>query len=226
MIRSFLGFPTPPARRPPRFALFAALLALGCAIPPETPPVSPNAGRLESALAAYAEGRYADAEVEFAAAVSDEALRRGARHGLACARIMGARTPEELASALAFRDAWQAGSAGPLGPEDPRLYGPILERLAAREPVPASPANAPEPAPPPTADPEPPAAPLPDPPPVDPAAAADLRKRLARREAENRRLRRRMRGLETELRDLREKMEAIEAIHQDIYEKKKGIEEP
>ena len=88
---------------------------------------------LATATQAYRDGDYdraADLFLALSLVTSDPVLSRKALYGLACTRLAAADSDEEMAEAMETWSRW--ASLAPDNPdiEDPRLFTPLLPRLA------------------------------------------------------------------------------------------------
>lgn len=95
---------------------------------------SSHALRLRDAVTAFREQDYATAHDLFehvSHEAEDRALRRQALYGLACVRLVQARSTEEMRRALNTWSIWEEQSPFQFAVEDPRLLSPLLERLPA-----------------------------------------------------------------------------------------------
>ena len=189
--------------------------------------------QLSSALAVYRSGNYEKAEGlfnEVLISTRDENIARQALYGLACAQLMRADSSARYREAYGLWQTWY-GLPAQIPPwEDPRLLGPVFDKLLfpGRERL-----NPPDHA----AltgsndEPLPPAYP-----PGSGATSADAmmtpeKKDLYRsliqiKDEENQRLKSRLEELEKENQSLKQQLKAIEEIHQEINQKKKGIQQP
>jgi hypothetical protein len=133
---------------------------------------------------------------------ADAVLARKAYYGLACARLVTAKTPEDLRAALTVWNTWVQMTPEGLASEDPRLMTPLLPRLTPSAEV-DSPAI--------LSDEE-----------IERELARS--KRLAGCQEEAGRVRDALRRKTAEAEALRSQLNALERLHQEITMKKKGLE--
>jgi hypothetical protein len=187
-------------------ALFAANLC-GCALLRGEPEPSTKDPRAAYVLAvdSYLAGQYEKATSIFqrlSGGTSDPEVARKAYYGLACAKLVMAKSPEDLHEALTVWNTWVQMTPEGMPGEDPRLLTPLLPRLAPT----ASPSS----------------------PPMlsDDEIKRELAKtkRLAGCQEETGRLKELLRKKTAEAEALRSQLNALERLHQEISIKKKGLE--
>jgi len=132
----------------------------------------------------------------------DPVLARKAYYGLACSRLVVARTPEELHDGLTLWNTWVQMTPEGLPSEDPRLITPLLPRLSPSH-SPSSPAMLTE---------------------VEIDHELAKTKRLAGCQDETGKLKESLRKKTAEAENLRSQLNALERLHQEISQKKKGLE--
>jgi len=189
--------------------LAAALAAnlCGCALLRGGPEPSARDARAAYVLAvdSYLAGQYEKATSIFqrlSGGTADPEVARKAYYGLACSRLVTAKTPEELHEALGLWNTWVQMTPEGLPGEDPRLMTPLLPRLA-----PSARASSPP-----------------------QLSAAEIErelaknKRLAGCQEETGRVKELLRKKTAEAEALRSQLNALERLHQELSIKKKGLE--
>ncbi|MDR3641302.1 MAG: hypothetical protein P4L39_08265 [Humidesulfovibrio sp.] len=133
---------------------------------------------------------------------SDPVVARKAYYGLACARLVTAKTPVELHEALTIWDTWVQMTPEGLPSEDPRLMTPLLPRLTPSGST-GSPAMLSE---------------------EEIGRELVRTRRLAGCQEETGKVREALRKKTAEAEALRSQLNALERLHQELSIKKKGLE--
>jgi len=190
-------------------ALFLSSFTLaGCALfTPRQEPSTTDEPRAAYVLAvdSYLAGQYEKAASIFqrlSGNTADAVVARKAYYGLACARLVTAKNPEDLREALTIWNTWVQMTPEGLPSEDPRLITPLLPRLTPSASV-GSPAML-----------------------SDEEIERELTrsKRLAGCQEEAGKVREALRRKTAEAEGLRSQLNALERLHQEITMKKKGLE--
>jgi hypothetical protein len=190
---------------------FSILMCSGCALLSKGPEVLPPDKDPRSAyilaVDSYLAGQYEKAASIFqrlSGNSSDPVVARKAYYGLACSRLVTAKTPAELHEALSIWNTWVQMTPEGLPSEDPRLMTPLLPRLTPSGSTGAvSPAMLTEDE-------------------IDRELART--KRLAGCQEETGKVREALRRKTAETEALRSQLNALERLHQEITIKKKGLE--
>jgi hypothetical protein len=216
--------------------LFGCLLCLwGCQSTEQLAPAKPDPAenQIGAALAVYRTGNYEKAAELFNTVLMnthDDDVARQALYGLACAQIMLADSSVRYREAYGLWQTWY-GLPAQIPPwEDPRLLGPVFDKLLFPGRERKSPPNDDAP----SGTQNEPVLPAYPPGKGDTSADAmmtpeerDLYRSLIRiKEEENIRLTDQLEKMAEENRSLKQQLEAIEEIHQEINQKKKGLQQP
>jgi hypothetical protein len=199
-----------------------------------TPSAVPSdAQMLDRALTAFHSGGIEQAEKLFSELLmgtTDEEMARQALYGLACSRLVLADSAKDQMEAYGLWRAWYELPTGPPPGEDPRLLGPVFERLI---PMPRAGSHLPEDGTAALSAGSPGFEDLPAS--LSPSAEGgrqdldreeDFRQLLPKLETEIEHLKAQLEKMRRENRALKKQLMAIEEIHKEISQKKKGIQEP
>ena len=193
----------------------------------------PPENQLSTALAVFRSGNFEKAEELFnkvLMSTNDDDIARQALYGVACAQLMLADSSVRYREAYGLWQTWY-GLPAQIPPwEDPRLLGPVFDKLLfpGRENL-----NPPDHTAPSISNDQ---LVRPAYPPGTGATSADammtpekkdLYRSLIRiKDEENLRLKGQLEKMEKENQSLKQQLKAIEEIHQEINQKKKGIQQP
>jgi hypothetical protein len=168
----------------------------------------------EEGARAFEGGDYLKAQEIFEAMEREagtEDLRRKARYGLACIRLILAKDAAGFRKAMALWDEWRQSMPAEMFPEDPRMLAPLLRRV----PPPLRGAGSATPG----------KGKAGEPGPVQ-KALQDKEEEIRLRQEDIQTKEEEIQTKENEILRLREQLEALEAIHRSIGEKKKGVSPP
>jgi TolA-binding protein len=128
----------------------ALLVCCGCRFPwppqKEDAVSQPSPGALKQyrqAVAAYESEEYAIAEkrfIELRKRTMDNGLARMALYGLACTRLIMAKTPQEYHQALALWENWVQLTENDYCRESPKLLDPLIQKKMLFSNIPLTPA--------------------------------------------------------------------------------------
>jgi hypothetical protein len=186
--------------------LFAVNLC-GCSLLTRETEPAPGDPRAAYVLAvdSYLAGQFEKATSIFqrlSGNTADPVVARKAYYGLACSKLVTAKTPEDLHEALSIWNTWVQMTPEGLPGEDPRLMTPLLPRLSPSDKASSPPML------------------------TDEEIERELAKskRLAGCQEETGRVKDLLRKKTAEAEALRSQLNALERLHQELSIKKKGLE--
>lgn len=199
--------------------------------PAEPPPpevVSKDQSIIEEAYCRYEIGDFENAAVLFeqlSGDSEDSGIRQRALYGLACSRLVLAENDEALDLAIRIWNMWSLSCPDNLADHDPRMLGPLVQRIVVNGFVEPQIAHTRSEGPLPVSDDFPAET-------VDFAAdvpeedAQTCETKLADSETQIRAMEKKLNRMRRRIRNLKKQIESLETIHRTIQEKKKEFYYP